>query len=81
MLPPIAEAAALQPRIESISTELEVLMGRRDKLLAELGEFVRQGRDVLTGVYRDGMRRLAEFGFAVDDTPRPKKSTTAPVKA
>ena len=72
--PKIAEADDVNTKIEKMSKELEVLTERRRALTDYLGEFVRQGRDVLSGVYRSEMKKLSEFGFDVGDSPKAKKS-------
>ena len=46
-----------------------------------LGEFVRSARDVLQGVHRDTLRKLNDWAFNVDDTPRVKKPAPASVPA
>ena len=39
-----------------------------------LADFARQARDILSGVYRDEMKKLGGFGFEVNDTPKAKKT-------
>ena len=72
--PQIKEADAADKKIADLTRETNQLVQRRDLLVAELSEFVRQGRDILTGVHRRQMRKLKDFGFDVADTPRSKKT-------
>lgn len=74
--PLITEADELDDRIGSLNRELEKLSQRRKNLIEGpngLGDFVRQSRDVLSGVYRNEMKRLGDFGFEVND-PKVRKS-------
>jgi hypothetical protein len=50
---------------------------RGTKDSASLSEFVRSCRDVLTGTCRGELRKLIDFGFDVDDTPKAKKAAAA----
>ena len=72
--PQIKEAGEANNKIADLTRETNQLVQRRDLLVAELSEFVRQGRDILTGVHRRQMRKLKDFGFDVADTPRSKKT-------
>ena len=54
---------------------------RKAVLSASLVEFVRSCRDVLTGTCRGELRKLIDFGFDVDDTPKAKKPADAVKKA
>lgn len=79
--PVIGEAAEVDGKLQGLEKELEKLFGRRKVLLdGSLSEFVRSCRDVLTGTCRGELRKLIDFGFEVDDTPKAKK-TTADKKA
>ena len=74
--PMITEADELDDKIGSLNRELEKLTQRRKNLIegpGGLGDFVRQSRDVLSGVYRNEMKRLGDFGFDVNDSPKVKK--------
>ena len=58
---------------------------QRRKILIErpngLGDFARQSRDVLSGVYRNEMKKLGDFGFDVNETPKVKKTNGQKVAA
>ena len=75
--PVITEADELDAKIADMSRELEKLTQRRRTLIEKpggLGDFARQSRDVLSGVYRNEMKRLGDFGFQVNDSPKAKKN-------
>lgn len=79
--PKVKEADEVNSKIEKLSLELEKLVQRRNNLAEYIAEFVRQGRDILSGVYRSEMKRLGDFGFQVDDSPKPKKTPATEKKA
>ena len=75
--PMIEEADELDDKIVELSRELEKLTQRRKTLVEKadgLGDFARQARDILTGVYRNEMKKLGDFGFDVNDSPKAKKT-------
>ena len=75
--PIITEAEDVNDKISDMSRELEKLTQRRKTLLDKpggLGDFARQSRDILSGVYRNEMMKLGDFGFEVNDTPKAKKT-------
>ena len=76
--PVITEADGLDDKIGSMGRELEKLTQRRKTLIEKpdgLGDFARQSRDILSGVYRNEMKKLGDFGFEVNDSPKVKKTT------
>ena len=78
--PVITEATAINQQIEELSRKLEQLSQRRAALAEPVLDIVRSSRDVLTGAYRAELRKLTDFGFEVDDTPRAKKPANATTK-
>lgn len=70
----VKEAQEVQKQINKLSKELEKLTERRNNLIGPLGDFVRSSRDILSGVYRAEMKKLSDFGFEVDDSPKAKKA-------
>ena len=44
----------------------------RDALLVEIDGIIKSSRDLLLGVYGNTPKRLGEWGFTVDDSPRSK---------
>ncbi len=45
---------------------------KRDNLVPDLSDLVRSARDILSGTYRNELRRLEDFGFSVDDSAKSK---------
>ncbi|MEK7684686.1 MAG: hypothetical protein AAB466_04620 [Verrucomicrobiota bacterium] len=79
--PQIKEASDVQDKINKLSKELEKLIERRNNLIDPLSGFVRSSRDILSGVFRSEMKKLSDFGFEVDDSPKAKKAKgDAPAK-
>lgn len=75
--PAITEADELDDKINEMTREIEKLTQRRKTLVEKadgLGDFARQARDILTGVYRNEMKKLGDFGFDVNDSPKAKKT-------
>lgn len=46
---------------------------QRNALLVPIDELVKQSRDLLKALYRNEPKKLGEFGFDVDDSPKNKK--------
>ncbi len=76
--PQINDASAVQKQVNKLNKDLEKLIEKRTNLIGPLGDFVRSSRDVLSGVYRAEMRKLGDFGFEVDTTPKQKKTKAEP---
>ena len=75
--PVVVEADGLDDQIGKLSRELEKLTERRRTLIEKpdgLADFARQSRDILSGVYRNEMKKLGDFGFEVNDSPKGKKT-------
>ena len=58
---------------EALKRQMELKYRERDALLTPLDELVRQSRDLLKAIYKKEPKKLGDFGFSVDDTPRIKK--------
>ena len=69
----IKEAGDAQDTIDKLTKQLEKLTEQRNNLIDPLNDFVRSARDVLSGIYRNEMRTLGDFGFEVDDSPKTRK--------
>lgn len=68
--PQLDEAIAAHEEAEALRRQMEAAYEKRDKLVKDATTWVRQSRDILTGVYRDEMRKLGDYGFTVDGSPR-----------
>lgn len=76
--PVIDGAEEVDGKLQELDKEIEKLFGHRKVLLDDsLVEFVRSCRDVLIGTYRGELRKLIDFGFAVNDMPKAKKTAAA----
>ena len=72
--PQIKDAAEVQKQINKLNKELEKLVERRNNLIGALGDLVRSSRDILSGVHRGEMKKLGDYGFEVDDSPKARKA-------
>ena len=77
--PIITQATVLDKQIGDLNKQTEQLIQQRNLLEPDLYDFVRSARDVLQGVYRQTLRKLLDWGFNVDDTP--KAAAKIPAKA
>ena len=68
--PTVPTALTLHNEAEALMRQAEEKFEQRDLLLAPIDDLVKQSRDTLKGVYRKEPRKLGEFGFTVNDTPR-----------
>jgi hypothetical protein len=74
--PTIAEAKEVDAKITDLNRELEQLTERRRTLVDTpngLADFARQSRDILSGVFRNEIKKLGDFGFEVTDSPKAKR--------
>ena len=76
--PTIPQAAQLHKKAGDLKREMEKAFRERDLLIGPLDEANKASRDLLTGVYRKNMKRMGDWGFTVDDTPKVKKEPKKP---
>ena len=62
----IQSALEAQEWAETLREQLDRAYEERDRRIKELLESIRQSRDVLTGIYRQDMSKLTDFGFTVE---------------
>lgn len=70
----ITKAEQLHKQAKEYERLAEQMHEQRNVLVNELNELLKQSRDLLKALYRNEPRKLGEFGFTVDDTPRRKKT-------
>ena len=70
----IAAALAKHTQAEQLKLDMEQAYRERDLIMQNTEVVVRNSRDLLTGVHRENMKRLGDWGFSVDDSPRAKKA-------
>ena len=75
--PNVALALQHHKDAEELKRSMEKAYRERDKYIDGLDKVTKASRDVLTGIYRKNMKKLGDWGFTVDDTPKAKKDTTA----
>ena len=73
----LAETVRLHADAERYARLAEEAYQARKKSLKELEKLVRRSRDVLKGVHGEKLKKLVNYGFQVDDSPRPKKKKVA----
>ena len=76
--PTVATATGFDTTAKQLEKDLEKAYGDRDALLPAIDKEIARSRDLLLALYRDNPRKLGDFGFVVNDTPKPaKKPKTA----
>ncbi len=73
--PKITEAEDLELQAKQLEKDVEELYRQRDLLLEPITLTIRSSRDNLLGIYQANYKKLGDWGFVVDDTPRAKKPT------
>lgn len=72
--PKIALAKVEHDKAEDYKLKMEKAYRNRDLLMEPLKDTLLASRDVLTGVMRSNMKRMGDWGFTVNDTPKAKKA-------
>ncbi|MDI9363787.1 MAG: hypothetical protein QM541_02460 [Flavobacterium sp.] len=69
---------ALQKHYEAVELQkkMEKAYEERNNLMADIPKGLTSTRDFLKGVYSKSPKTLGDYGYVVDDTPKPKKATT-----
>ena len=77
--PAVATADAAHKDAKRFSAQAEAATETRDTALEDVNVFIRASRDILSGVHAEEMRKLGDYGFAVNATaPAARKATTVP---
>ncbi|RYY96807.1 MAG: hypothetical protein EOO11_12550 [Chitinophagaceae bacterium] len=71
--PKVVAATELQVKIAKMERDLEQLYGERNNLLPDIKGALVSSRNLLKGVYAKNLKKLGDFGFTVDHTPKAKK--------
>ena len=69
----VESAMKLHLEAEALKRLAESKYEERDLLLAEIEDGVKQTRDFLKALYRNEPKKMGNFGFTVDDSPKQKK--------
>ena len=75
--PKLALALTKHNEAETLKLAMEQAYRERDLIMQNTETVVRNSRDLLTGINRENMKRLGEWGFSIDDSPRAKKVVAA----
>lgn len=74
--PNIPLALAKHNEAEELQKKMEKAYEDRNKLMAGLPDGLKSTRDFLKGVYSKSPKTLGDYGYTVDDSPRPPKTPT-----
>lgn len=72
--PKVAEAVAINAQAKDLEKQVEKLYQDRDALLKPIKDTLRSSSRTLMGIYKSSPKKLGDWGFEVNDTPRKKKS-------
>jgi len=68
--PQIDQAILLHHQAEDYKLKMEEMYRQRDLLLSKIKETLLASREILSGVHRSNMKRMGEWGFSIDDSPK-----------
>lgn len=71
--PTIATCLAFHNQAEALKSQMEETYRKRDTLLVVIDDLVRGSSTYLKGKYSKNPKKLGEWGYPVDDTPKAKK--------
>ena len=72
--PTIAPCLAMHDRAEKLKGEMEETYRQRDGLMLPIDELVKGSSTYLKGKYSSNPKKLGDWGFEIDNTPKkPKK--------
>ena len=74
--PMLTKAVQLQEQILKMERDLEHLYQERNNLLPNIKGALVSSRNLLKGVFAKNMKKLGDWGFTVDHTPKAKKKVT-----
>lgn len=74
--PLITQAKGPDDDADRLRKESDQSREKRDNLVPSVTDLVRSARDILSDTYRSELRRLEDFGFGVDDTPKRNRTAT-----
>ncbi len=71
----IDQAQAKHDEAERYKKQMETAYRERDLLMADTVSIIRASRDLLTGMNRENMKRLSDWGFTVEASTANKSKT------
>ena len=72
--PTITKAFDYHKQAEDLKGQMEAMYRKRDALVAPVAEITKASSGYLKGKYQKNPKRLTDWGYAVDDTPKAKKA-------
>jgi hypothetical protein len=72
--PKIANCLAKHREAEECRRKMDEAYRERDLVLPEIEEILRASKSLLKAVYTKNPKKMGEWGFSVDDTPKLKKN-------
>ena len=75
--PTVATARGCDTAAKQLEKDLEKAYGDRAVLMPAIEKEVTRTRDLLLALYRDNPRKLGDFSFVVDDSPKAAKKPAA----
>jgi bifunctional DNA-binding transcriptional regulator/antitoxin component of YhaV-PrlF toxin-antitoxin module len=72
--PKIANCLTKHHEAEEYRRKMEEAYRERDLVLPEIEEILRASKSLLKAVYTKNPKKMGDWGFSVDDTPKPKKN-------
>lgn len=76
--PAIEIALARHNEAEELKGKMEIAYRERDLLLPEIDKILRSSRNLLKALNAKNPKRIADWGFKVDDTPKAPKVPKTP---
>ena len=71
--PNLELSAAKHDEAEELMRRAELAYRERDRLMGDVPDLIRATRDLLKGIFSKTLKKLGEWGFIVNDTPRGSK--------
>ena len=68
--PKIQEALLKHNEAEELMRKAEQAYRERDRLVGDLDGLVKRSRDLLKAIFKKAPKKLGEWGFEVNDTPK-----------
>lgn len=72
----IAPAQTFNDDAKQMEKDLEKKYDQRDLLVSPIDQTVKASRDLLLGKFKLNPKKLGDWGFVVDDSPKAKKPVT-----
>lgn len=73
----LSQAKTLQTQVEALRKQAEQIQAKIDALAVDVKGSVTASRDVLLGSFKKNPKKLGDWGYVVDDSPKAKKTAAA----